>query len=103
MRHSYIFKSLLLLCAVMVGSVCAKAEATWVKTAADSLVTGDVVVIVDQTTSTAMPNDYGKDGAPSATEVTLTDDKSEISGEVPENLQWIVTADNGSLDRKSVA
>lgn len=97
MRHSYFFKSLLLLCAVMVGSVCAKAEATWVKTAADSLVTGDVVVIVDQTTSTAMPNDYGKDGAPSATEVTLTDDKSEISGEVPESLQWIVTADNGSF------
>ncbi|MBQ8463598.1 MAG: Ig-like domain-containing protein [Prevotella sp.] len=68
----------------------------WIKTATSGLASGDVVVIVDQTSSTAMSNDKGTSSAPAATAVTLSDDKSEIAGEVAENLQWVVTADNGS-------
>ena len=68
----------------------------WIKTATSGLASGDVVVIVDQTSSTAMSNDRGTSSAPAATAVTLSDDKSEIAGEVSENLQWVVTADNGS-------
>ena len=68
----------------------------WVKTDVSDLKTGDVVVIVDQTSSTAMSNDNGTSAAPSATEVTLSDDFSEISGDAADNLQWVVTVSNGS-------
>ena len=59
----------------------------WVSTAPSDLTTGDVVVIVDQTSSSAMSNDKGTSAAPIATGVTLNDDKSEITGDVAENLQ----------------
>ena len=63
----------------------------WVSTAPSDLTTGDVVVIVDQTSSSAMSNDKGTSAAPIATGVTLNDDKSEITGDVAENLQWVLT------------
>ena len=63
----------------------------WVKTDASELQSGDVVVIVDQTTSTAMPNDNGTGAAPAVTAVTLSSDQSELSGSVADKLQWVVT------------
>lgn len=89
-------KSLLLLCALIVGSGTAWAADTWVKTDPADLKTGDVVVIVDQTSSRAMSNNNGTSSAPAATEVTLNDDKSEITSTVADNLQWEVTATDGS-------
>ena len=77
------------------GSTASAAD-KWVKTVATDLATGDVVVIVDQTSATAMSNDNGTSAAPTATSVTLSDDKSEISGEVAETLQWVVTVTDGS-------
>ena len=69
---------------------------SWVKTSASDLQTGDVVVIVDQTSSMAMSNDQGTAKAPVATAVTLNGDKSEISDEVADNLKWEVTVSDGS-------
>ena len=96
LRKTFALKALMLV-ALLVGSISgAWAEDKWVKTAASDLATGDVVVIVDQTSSTAMSNSNGTSSAPSATGVTLSDDKSEISGNVAENLQWEVTVNDGS-------
>jgi len=89
-------KSLLLLCALIVGSGTSWAADKWVKTDPADLKTGDVVVIVDQTSARAMSNDNGTSSAPAATEVTLNDDKSEITSSVAGNLQWVVTVTDGS-------
>ena len=69
----------------------ANAAEQWVKTAPTDLTTGDVVVIVDQTSVTAMPNNNGTSSAPTATTVTLSTDKTEITSEVGTTLQWTVT------------
>lgn len=96
MRNSTFLKSLFLLCALIVGSGTAWAADKWVKTAPADLKTGDVVVIVDQTSVTAMSNDKGTSSAPLATAVTLNDDKNEITSDVADNLQWVVTVTDGS-------
>ena len=80
----------MMLLLVMVASVGWGADA-WVKTSPADLKTGDVVVIVDQTSSKAMSNDKGTSSAPSAVAVTLNDSKSEIAGTVTSNIQWEVT------------
>ena len=82
------------LMAMFVGNTVS-AGTKWVKTDASELKTGDVVVIVDQTSSKAMPNNKGTSSAPNATAITLNGDKSEIAETVAENLQWTVTANNG--------
>ncbi|MBO4660899.1 MAG: hypothetical protein J5610_05525, partial [Prevotella sp.] len=69
---------------------------TWVKTDPASLTTGDVVAIVDLTTAKAMSNNNGTGSAPSATAVTLNEAQTEITGDVAETLQWVVTVSNGS-------
>ena len=63
----------------------------WVKTDPANLQSGNVVAIVDQTSSMAMSNDKGASAAPVATAVTLSDDKSEITSTVGATLQWVVT------------
>lgn len=63
----------------------------WVLTNPTELATGDVVAIVDQASSTAMSNDNGTSSSPSATAVTLSEDKSEITGTVGTTLEWTVT------------
>lgn len=78
------------------GVGTAWAADTWVKTAPSSLQTGDVVVIVDQTSGKAMSNNNGTSSAPSATAVTLNGDKTEITSEVASTLQWEVTVNDGS-------
>ncbi len=67
---------------------------SWEETAITSLSTGDVIVIVDKTSSMAMPNDNGTSNPPAATSVTLSGGK--ITSAVSDNLQWVITVDNGS-------
>ena len=68
----------------------ASAADKWVLTAPTALQTGDVVVIVDQTSSKAMSNtSLNNNGAPNAVAVTLSTD--EISSTVDAGLQWEVT------------
>ncbi|MBR1505770.1 MAG: Ig-like domain-containing protein [Prevotella sp.] len=94
MKYKLLRFSLLSVLVMLCGTMVAADK--WVKTDPASLTTGDVVAIVDQTSATAMSNDKGTSAAPVATAVTLNDDKSEITGEVAENLQWVVTASEGS-------
>ena len=89
-------KCVLLLCALIMGVGSVWGADSWVKTDPASLVTGDVVVIVDQTSGTAMSNNNGTSSAPSATAVTLNTDKTEITSNVAATLQWEVTVNNGS-------
>ena len=91
MKHLNLLKSTLLLFALIVGSTSVWAADKWVKTAPADLQTGDIVVIVDQTTSKAMSNNKGTSYAPSAVEVTLNGDKSEITSEVAATIQWALT------------
>ena len=58
---------------------------SWVKTAASDLQTGDIVVIVDETSGTAMFNDNGASKAPDAVAFDAED--------VAETIQWEVTVD----------
>ena len=80
----------MLIC-MLFGMGTAYAADQWVKTAPKDLSTGDVVVIVDQTSSTAMSNNNGTGSAPSATTVSLSTDKSEITSEISSTLEWTVT------------
>ena len=96
MKYKLLRFSLLSMLVMLCGNMNA-ASTKWVKTAPADLKTGDVVAIVDQTSGRAMSNNNGTSAAPSATEVTLSDDLSEIST-VDENLQWNVTV--GSSEGK---
>ena len=89
-------KSLLLLCALIVGAGTSWAADKWVKTAPADLATGDVVVIVDQTSGTAMSNDNETSKAPAATAITLNDEKDQLTGTIAANLQWKVTKESDS-------
>ena len=88
------FMTLLLMMVVSVG--WCETVVKWVETAPENLKTGDVVVIVDQTSKKAMSNSQGTEKAPEAVGVTLSDDKSKIISEIATTLQWDVTADNGT-------
>ncbi|MBQ9665949.1 MAG: dockerin type I repeat-containing protein [Bacteroidaceae bacterium] len=65
---------------------------SWVKTEPSALKTGDVVAIVDVTSSMALPNSGGTSSAPVATPVILNSNQSEITSMVDGTLQWAVTA-----------
>lgn len=95
MKKTILFKTMLLLCAMLVGNAVNAAD-KWVKTDPTNFSTGDVVVIVDQTSSTAMSNDKGTSSAPAATTVSLNNDMSEITGDVATTLQWVVTVTNNT-------
>ena len=94
-----LLKSILLLCALVVGNGSLRAADTWVKTDPTALSSGDIVVIVDLTSGKAMSNDKGTSSAPSATAVTLNTDKDEITSEVAATLQWTVTASGSGESR----
>jgi len=97
MKYKLLRFCLLSIFAMLCGTWGSSAFAdTWVKTSPSQLQSGDVVVIVDQTSSTAMPNDKGTSSAPNAAIVSLSSDKSEIISDVTDNLQWVVTVTNGS-------
>ena len=77
----------MLLLAVCVGTWAAD---KWIKTAITDLQTNDIVVIVDETSAKALPNNGGTSSAPTATAVTLNSDKSEITSTVGTTLRWEV-------------
>lgn len=64
----------------------------WIKTDLTALTPTDQFVIVDLTSKTAMSNDKGTTEAPVATAITLSDDGTELTGEIADNLKWNVTA-----------
>ena len=70
-------------------------SATWTLNAYGDLQTGDSVVIVDKTSSCAMPNNNGTGSAPSAVSVTLSGDQNTLANEPAANLKWVVTNNNG--------
>ena len=97
MNYKLLRYSLLSMLFMLVGGWAqAQDQAQWLLTDATDLATGDIVAIVDQTSSTAMSNNNGTSNAPTATSVTLKDSNGEISnaddtGEIGEELQWKVT------------
>lgn len=91
MKKLNLLKSMLLLCALMAGSTSAWAVEKWVKTAPADLQTGDIVVVVDQSSGKAMTNNNGTSSVPSAVAVTLNGDKSEITSSVGSTIQWTLT------------
>lgn len=97
MKYKLLRFSLLSMLAMLGGiwGNSAWAADKWVKTDAASLQSGDVVVIVDQTSSMALSNDKGTSAAPVATSVTLNGDKNEITSSVTTALQWVVTVNTG--------
>lgn len=60
---------------------------SWVETAIGSLSAGDIVAIVDKTSSMAMTNNNGTSSAPAASAVTISD--SNITSTVADNIQWV--------------
>lgn len=96
-------KSLLLLCALIVGSVSsawADDVVTWVKTAPESLNSGDIVVVVEQANSKAMSHEsLNSNKAPNGVAVTLNAEKSEITSEVAAGLQWSLTITGSGASR----
>lgn len=85
---------------MLFGVSSAWAGEKWIKTAPTDLATGDIVVLVDLTSGKAMSNDKGTANAPSAVEVTLNNDNTEITSNVGDNLQWTITA-TGSGDSRT--
>ena len=62
----------------------------WILTDLANITENDVFVIVGTNAdgSFAMSNDKGASNAPTAVSVTLSDDKSELTGEVADNIRW---------------
>lgn len=101
MKQLTLLKHFLLLFALIVGSMSVWAQdVTWEKVDPANLATGDIVVIVDQTTSTAMSHEsLNSKGAPNAISVSLSDDKTTVTFSGT-GLDWEVTV-LGSGDSKS--
>ena len=74
---------------------------TWDATPATDLVTGDVVVIAETTLKFAMTNDKGTSAAPVAEQVAMLADLSQITSQVPQKLQWVVTVSGDTLSFKA--
>ena len=70
---------------------------TWEKTTLSELTTSDIFVIVDLNSATAMTNDNGT-SAPSATSVTISDDGTELTSTVADNLKWNVNPSGSYTD-----
>ena len=88
MKKLHLFKTVLLLCALVVGSGSAWAADRWVKTAPADLQTGDIVVIVDQTSEAYLPNTAVSKAPSATTTVDFNGDKSEITSTVTSEMQW---------------
>lgn len=96
MKQNFYFKFVFLSLLMMVmGLGNAFAEDTWVKTDPADLVTGDVVAIVDLTSSRAMSNDKGTSAAPTAKSITISSDKTQITSTVDDIIQWTVSISEG--------
>ena len=94
------FKSLFLLAMLLLGAGNISAADKWVKTSPASLQTGDIVVIVDQTSEKAMSNDGGTSSAPTAVTVDFNSDKSELVETykaIAATIQWTVNVSDEGL------
>ncbi len=76
---------------IMMGSVNAQ---TWNRVEISDLNSTDVFVIVDTTSGRAMINSNGTASAPTAFALTLNDEKTEISSEVPDNCKWNISGNS---------
>lgn len=98
MRKIYSVRAFLTLCILavssLIGGMSAQAQ-KWVATEISELATGDVVVIADVTSDRAMSNGNGTSKAPVATSVTFNTDKTEITGDVVDDLKWSIEVENG--------
>lgn len=102
MKKKFVFQTILVLCALIVGAGSAWAQETyvkWKKVDFDALANDDVVVIVDLTTGLAMTNDNGTDKKPGTVAVDLNADKDRIIGSeenngLPANILWVVELEN---------
>lgn len=100
-RKSFVFQTILVLCALIVGTGSAWAQETyvkWKKVNFNDLQHGDIVAIVDLTTGMAMTNDKGSDKKPGTVAVELNADKDRIIGseennELSEKILWIAEKD----------
>lgn len=98
MKKKFVFQTILVLCALIVGAGSAWAQETyvkWKKIEFADLQNGDVVAIVDLTTGLAMTNDKGSDKKPGTVAVELNADKDRIIGSeenngLPDNILWVV-------------
>lgn len=68
----------------------ATAQISWDETDPSNLASGDVVVIVDKTTSNAMLNSNGTSKAPTVVEVSIDGDKGQLTGSIDASIQWVV-------------
>ncbi|MBR0077073.1 MAG: chitobiase/beta-hexosaminidase C-terminal domain-containing protein, partial [Bacteroidales bacterium] len=93
MKKSYFFKSVVLL-AVMLVSCFGKVSAqTWQRVDISELAPGDVFVIVDISTSCAMPSNAAS-SSPTAVAVTLNAGQDQLEGEVADNLKWNISGNS---------
>ena len=96
MKTTHLLKTMLLLCALIVGANSWATEKTkWIKTAPANLKADNVVVIVDVTKSVAIVNNPSSGKSPSATSVTLNDAKDQLSvdGDLDTKFQWTLEED----------
>lgn len=73
---------------------------SWVKTPIGSLVAGDVVVIVDENSSTALSSANGSSSAPAASSVAISSNK--LSSTPSEDLQFVLEASAGNYSFKAI-
>lgn len=66
----------------------------WFETDLADIPSGSTVVIADITSKKAMSNDKGASNPPVAVSVSITD--GEITGDVADNLKWVITVSNGT-------
>ncbi|MBR6250919.1 MAG: chitobiase/beta-hexosaminidase C-terminal domain-containing protein [Bacteroidales bacterium] len=76
--------------------VAASAQTSWVETPYANLTTGDIVVIADTASKTAIINTNGSGKAPVAEAITLGENNSTITSSVDASLQWVVTVEDGT-------
>jgi len=88
--------AVLAIAAMATGPAKGQSITTWTLTAPEDLVTGDTVVIVDQTNAVAMSNNNGTSSAPAAVSITLSGDQTTLAAAPATTLQWVVTI-NGSF------
>ena len=82
----------ILLSLIAFSTIAMPAMAKWVKCDITDLTATDIVVIADQTSGCAMPSSNGTSKAPQATAITFNSDKSELTGDIADNLKWNVVA-----------
>ena len=79
---------------ILVQAESGAAKYGWFETDLADIPSGSTVVIADITSQMAMSNDKGTTNPPVAVSVSITD--GEITGDVADNLNWVITVSNGT-------